>query len=127
MKKVNGQDYVQAYYVMRGRYLTSVDEPATFDEFTPVITEREIILESQERSPEDEVIKKDMYQKMSSEAKQVISICINCPNEILDLITPRNSKKIKKEKLVKYLQNKWHNKRLVRKVLNEVTTLIKHF
>ena len=126
MKKVNPQDYVQAYYVMRGNYLKSVDETTTFDEFTPITTKHEIILESEMQSPEDEVIKKDIYQKMSLEAKQVISICLNCPAEILELITPRNSKKIKKDKLIKYLQHRW-NRRLVRKVLNEITALMKHF
>ena len=74
-------------------------------------------------SPEEILLKKESYNRLSEEAKYVIGICLNTPAELLDLITTPVYRKISKEKLTKYFRKMWNQKK-VNRVFREIQNLV---
>lgn len=62
---------------------------------------------SRQPSPEDIVIKKDLYNKMSVEAKEIISIILNAPDEILKEIATPKRKQVTKKRVKKFFSKVW--------------------
>jgi len=121
MKKINADDYVSGYIVMKGKWLEVIDDNKTFDDLgssTEISVENSIVLIDNE-TPEKEVIKNDTYQKLSQEAKEVIQIVLNTPSEILEIIATPKLAKIKPEKLRDYL-HMTYSKRVVRRIYREL-------
>lgn len=89
------------------------------------IDHSEVDIESKDMNAEDKLIKLQKYNSLSQEAKEVVSLVINTPAEILGLITTPNGKKTKKL-IINFLHKKW-SKFIVEKVIDELTKLAKSF
>lgn len=97
--------------------------------------------------PEELCIKKDAYDKLSSEAKQVINTILDCPKEFIEFFLGK--KKVERmeakdqpleinlsfrmtkrhvRRLRKYFKSKWgfHHSTEYNKVLNELEKFVKH-
>jgi hypothetical protein len=83
--------------------------------------EKTFMLES-ELNQESELFKKEAFENLSFEAKEVISIILNSPDEILQLICTSKFGMYSKRLLIKYLhKNKgWENKK-IEKTFREIT------
>lgn len=69
------------------------------------------------------VIKAEEYNSLSQESKEVISLIINAPLEISELIsTPKGARS--KNLLIKYLQKRWRSNFLVNSVIQEITEFV---
>lgn len=85
-----------------------------------------IDLIQKEVSAEKKVIKKDLYEKTSQEAKEVINLVLNTPSELIEIIsTPKG--KITKSKIKKYLLDKWKSQFLVELIMKEISRLVDNF
>ena len=74
---------------------------------------------------EKEYIRKELFQQLSAEAKEVIDIIINAPTEILELITTSKFKLFSKNKIRDYFhQHKGWKKQRVDKVFREITNYV---
>jgi hypothetical protein len=79
-----------------------------------------------ELSPESKLIKSESFQKLSGEAKEVISLILFTPSELIGVITTPKGEKSKKL-LIKYLEKRWKSKFLVSAVIDEIVSLVKLF
>lgn len=88
--------------------------------------ETNFILQSKYESQETVVIKKDLVNKLSYEAKDVVKLLLNSPSEIVDSFSTPKYKCTSKNKIMEYLiQNmKWPKKK-VTKVFTELKTFTK--
>jgi hypothetical protein len=88
--------------------------------------ETNFILQSKHENQETIVIKKDLVNKLSFEAKDVVKLLLNSPSEIVDSFSTSKYKCTSKNKIMEYLvQNmKWPKKKVV-KVFTELKTFTK--
>lgn len=77
------------------------------------------ILPSKQPSPEEIVIKVDLYNKLSEEAKEVIDTILNGPKEVLELFASPVQKSINVRRVQKYYERKWQ-KTITRYVIKEI-------
>ena len=97
-----------------------------FEQSTPRENQKEIMLPSSSNQERD-VIKKDLFTKLSSEAKEVINIVLNSPNEILETFKTPKYGIISRNKIKKYLiSNGWKTK-FVEKVFSELKEFVMSF
>jgi len=73
--------YLTVYEIWKNDYipLTTTDEQG------------QMILEEQ-KNPENLYLKKEAYQKLSEEAKEIIMTIINAPAEMIEIFSPREHK-----------------------------------
>ena len=102
------QDY-QTAYETAWHGLIALDEPVHDIESGPVggghgtaayITRMDQ-MPTEEMSQEDVYIKKDLYQALSQEAKEVIMMVLNAPKEILECFMTPKYDKISKDQIRK--------------------------
>jgi hypothetical protein len=111
------EDYATAYRIMFMGAICSIHEPLSFDSESTI----EDSLVHQEINPEAFLIKKDCFQKLSKESKEVISIIFNSPREVLELITSKQYKIISKKTIQKFLlENRGWSKRKVSRCFEEL-------
>jgi len=80
----------------------------------------------QEADQLTKVIKQEKYNSLSKEAKEVISLVINTPSEIMDIITtPKGAKS--KNLLKNYLYKKWRSNFLINSIFQEISEFVKNF
>lgn len=79
------------------------------------------------KSPEDIFLeneikenKKRLFENLSEEAKQIVSIITDCPAELVDICSGGNLERVNIKKLAKKLRKQWRERLFVRKVLEEV-------
>lgn len=115
MKKIKvSDDLVSAWIVFFGIY-------TEIDELTP---DRSI-------SPETAVIRDDLYQKLSAEAKEVVEAIINSPKDFVDeCISPKTGRFKYRENdnaffIKRFFRKKWGSRLLVKQVFRELETYIK--
>lgn len=69
--------------------------------------------------------KRQAWLALSEEAKQVVALIIDCPEELTEALTTcKRSKKICFPKVLKYLRNLWGERTLVKKVELEIKTFV---
>jgi hypothetical protein len=81
--------------------------------------EEGIILEAVS-NPEHDFMKKESYERLSDEAKEVIDIVLNSPNEILELFTTPKQQKISAALLKNVLSKTWKSRFIVENVFKEL-------
>jgi len=96
----------------------------------------EDIIPSDEIDQSEKTIKNDEYNSLSKEAKDLIRIILNTPNEIISLLPTNRSKtsKLTKNKCKLYLILKWKSsyiskmitKNLAIEVIEEITRWVKN-
>jgi hypothetical protein len=99
-KKINYLDWMTAYQIAKNG-CSSVDDLI----ITTETADRELRNLCIQPDAEHQCIKNDMYSRISSEAKEVISLIMCAPSELLDEILKPNGFS-RKERIIKYLKNK---------------------
>ena len=64
------------------------------------------------------------FDSMSDEAKQVFSMIINSPTEMIDLLRARNINGISLKKIERFLTKEWKDARYARRVTGELKKFI---
>ena len=73
---------------------------------------------------EKEIIKQDLFDKISKEAKEVIALILNSPTEIIETFITEKYKKISREKIKnRLIINGWKQQK-VEKVFSELKTFV---
>lgn len=86
--------------------------------------DKESITLPSDSNQEKSLIKKDLAEKLSEEAKEVIALILNSPVEILETFMTEKYKKISKEKIKEHLViNGWHQRK-VDKTFSEIKTFV---
>lgn len=79
------------------------------------ISDGEIVLKSNEVPVDIRIIQRDLFSKLSIDAKTILSMIINHPpDEIL------TKKRVKRAKLKKYMENRWGKSRKLKMAIDEV-------
>lgn len=70
--------------------------------------------------PEKEVMKRDSYEKLSDEAKEVIDIVLNAPQEIAALFQTPKTRKVSARLLKNVLVRTWKSQFIVDSIFKEL-------
>lgn len=72
-------------------------------------------------SAETLLLKKEAYEQLSNEAKEIIWAIANCPEELLDIFKTKRKKVFSKKVTRKHFRNKWKSKFIVDLTIKEIT------
>ena len=106
--------------ILADGYLSLISEYKSYDTleiFDPDEIDN-IVLHSKIPSPEIIFIKKDAYERLSPEAKEIIDIIIYSPNEILESLKFKN---ITKRAVRLYFSKIWNSKWIAHHAIKELT------
>lgn len=117
-KRIVEQNYLRAFMIMFS--VPQKIDTVELDEDEQTEDYNYIILNSEELDPETTFIKKDNYQRLSNEAKEVIGIILNSPSEVLDLLRTPKHKKISRRIVQQKLSLLWNSKFLAEKTIEEL-------
>ena len=73
---------------------------------------------------EREVIKKDLFTQLSNEAKEVINIIFNSPNEILETFKTPKYNLVSRKKILDHLISNGWNPKCIKKVFKELKIFV---
>ena len=119
-KATNLYSYLTVYQTMR------YGDIPYFEQSVPRENQEEIMLPSSSNQERD-IIKKDLFAKLSSEAKEIINIVLNSPNEILEIFKTPKYNLISRNKIKEYLvSNGWKTKS-VKKAFSELKEFVMNF
>ena len=79
---------------------------------------------SKDPTPEEMIVKKDQLEKLSEEARFVITLCINTPAELVELITTPLGK-ITRRTLRTFLTKKWRSPQKIARVFSEIQEFLR--
>jgi len=113
-KRVVAEHYQSAYDIMYGKW-TSISPCDIYSD-----DGEEHPLHAENLSSEQLLIKKEAWEELSEEAKEVITTVLYVPNEIVNLITTPNTKNITLRSVKKYFIEKWKSKFIVDLTLKEI-------
>ena len=89
--------------------------------------EKEIFENLEMATPEDiyrikefEEKKQSLYNRLSAEAKDVLDIITDCPQELSHLCLSGNPDKVSIDRLATFLRKQWRERNSVREILNEI-------
>lgn len=111
--KVNEYSYLIVYNYIKDGIKNIPTTEAIENEETDIILPSTI-------DPEKELIKKDNYSKLSVEAKEIINIILNSPQEVLELFITPKRKNISLVKLKEILIKSWNSTILVESAFKEI-------
>jgi len=117
-KKIKANHYITAFNIIYGANL-SINTVEHDEE------EGLIILKSETLTPEKILIRKQSFNSLSEEAKEVIQLILNSPSEILDLLKTPKQKRITKVKIRKYLITSWHSSFITDLTIQELEEWVK--
>ena len=86
--------------------------------------EEGIIVQAVSSNPEKEFMKRESYERLSDEAKEVIDIVLNSPQEIIDFFTTSKQRKISASLLKNILIKTWKSKFIVENVFHELRQFV---
>lgn len=123
------QDYLTAYEVAWHDGIVSLDAPISGASYQQSYTPQEPgynirfldSMESDLPSPEDTLLKKEAFLGLSTEAKEVVILILNSPQEILDCFFTPKYNKISKDRIWKFLsENKGWKPKVITKCFREL-------
>lgn len=113
-KQIIVENYQSAYNIMFGKWLR-IDPCDDYEK-----DEDSFPLYTKEISPIDLILKEEAWKELSGEAREMISVVLQSPVEILDLISTPTSKKITKGSIRRYFNNIWNSKFITDLVIKEI-------
>lgn len=111
--KLEEIDYIQAYAASRDTNYMDVDECLYFQELLT------------NNNPEKSFLKKEMFEVLSSEAKEILGLILNSPTEFLSIFGFETIKQADKAIIKKKLSKQWDDKRYVNKLFNEISEFVR--
>ena len=112
-KKVLTENYLRAFHILYGK-------PFAINTVEHNEEEGTIILKSKKNNPETMLLKKQQFNNLSEEAKEVIQLILNSPTEILELIKTPKQNRITRTRVKKYFSTVWHSKFITEKTIEEI-------
>jgi len=123
-KKANYFDYLCAFQLLRNNVkCIARNENETED----VKAGYEVIFRSQDIDPEKLMIKMQEYDRLSNEAKEIISTILNCPEEILELFKTPKLGTISRRMIFKVFSDIWKSKLIADSAVKEIARWVKTF
>ena len=119
MREINERAWKQGFAVLYGKWM-EINTIEIGSEKGASINGNTIILESNQPTPEEILIKKDAFNNLSTEAKEIIRIILNTPSEMLQAVTTKKANKISRPLIQKYLSKIWHSKYISETAMEEV-------
>lgn len=119
-KKVLADNYLKAFNVLYGQQFAINTVEHGEEEGT-------VILKSKKLNPEMLLVKKQQFNNLSEEAKEIIWLILNTPTEMLELIRTPKQERITKTRIRKYLINHWKSKFITDLTIKELEEWIKEF
>lgn len=114
MKKVNWSNYVHAFEVYFGAWET----------IDPCESTEAKILPTQSIGPERQVMKRQAYESLSAEAKEMIETILNAPDEVIDLMRTPKQKRITRVTVRNYFSSIWNSKLITNYTIREISKWI---
>lgn len=114
-KKVNAQNYQNAYDILYGQWL-SVHPTDHID-----VDKNEGPLYSDNISSEEKITKMENFAALSSEAKEVIKAVLDAPTELLSLLGTPKTKKMTAKSVKAYFTRRWRSKFIADLTIKEIT------
>lgn len=108
-------NYLRAIQIMYGEW-HSINPCDYCDEETNDCT-----VESERISSEDIVIKKESWENLSDEAKEVINTILYAPAEILEVLKTPKRKLLTKKSVQKYFRKVWYSNFITDIIIEEIT------
>jgi len=121
MKQETCYEYLIAYNQIFENNNTII---TTTDEYPGNDNIKLLILEEQ-KTPENLYFKKEAYQKLSEEAKEIIMIIVNAPAEMIELFSPKKHK-TNINKVISYFKKIFGNRKTklaIREIIKFVDNL----
>lgn len=115
MAKLKELDYLAAIEIILNDCLFSVNPCDIYEDY-------QIPLHSHIPSPETLVIKKQAYERLSDEAKEIITTVCYSTGEIYDMISTPKTGVLTKKSIRKYFRRVWQSKFITEHTLREITT-----
>jgi len=86
----------------------------------------EVILRSHEVNQEKKVIKSEEFNNLSDEAKEIILTILNCPEEIIDLITTPKLGKFSIKRIRNTFAEMWNSKLIADSAIMEIKRWVRN-
>lgn len=123
-KRANFYAYLSAFQLLRNNVkCIARNENETED----VKAGYEVIFRSQDIDPEKLMIKMEEYDRLSNEAKEIISTILNCPEEILELFKTPKLGTISRRMIFKVFSDVWKSKLIADSAVKEISRWVKTF
>ena len=124
--KANEYNYLIVYnYMKEGLKTISTSETIIESDNISNDNDIDLILTDDDLTPEEKCIKNDNYEKLSQEAKEIISIILHSPQEILELFITPKRKKISTSRLKSILYSIWKSQLIVDSAFREISSWVK--
>jgi len=120
--KANEYNYLIVYNYIKDGCLQNIN---TIEVQNSDLPEDGIILNTEQENPEDFLIRKDEYNHLSTEAKEIINIILNSPQEILELFITPKRKNISISRLKVILSKCWNSSLMVESAFKEIKRWVK--
>lgn len=79
------------------------------------------ILPSRELSAEQAIIKQEAFNRLSSEAKEVVLFILNQPTEVLKFMATPKMNLITRRSVFRHLSKVFHSRFIARQIIKEIT------
>jgi hypothetical protein len=103
--KMDVSDFQVAYNILTGSAWQDIED---------------IQLLSQQMNPERLVIKKQEYENLSEEAKEIIHVILNAPTEILDELSSPVKNRVTMKRIRNFFQDRWNSQFIANIAIKEV-------
>jgi hypothetical protein len=109
-KRSKSSYYRSAFVVMYGQWI-QIDEIEDSEELITSFP-----------NPEKALLKKESFESLSDEAKEIIEVVIfNCPKEAFDFLYVPKAGRMTKSRIRRYFQAIWRSKFFAEKAVEEIT------
>jgi len=113
-KRITEEDYLIAYSVQH-------------KDFKQIDSDENDVLPSPQISAEKAVIKKEAFDRLSQEAKDVVDVILHSPAEIVQLISTPKRKQITPRAIYQHLSKVLHSKVIAKHIIKELREWVRHF
>ena len=107
-KKMLEENYVRAFYALYGDY----------------VRDDKVDLYSSLPNPEQLLLRKESYTRLSAEAKEMISIIVNAPSEVLEMMTTPRQKRVTIKGVRRYFATIWMSTFITDITIKEVSAWV---
>lgn len=107
------EHYVTAYQILINDNWYSVDPCDCYEE-------RTFPIHSKIMNPEVLLLKRESFNSLSTEAKEIILTIINCPEEMLHIFKTKEKNVLSKKVARQYFHKKWRSKFIVDLTFKEI-------
>ena len=123
---IQSWDYLNAIRIADPLSYVNVELLEGENEFGIVDPEYSQLSSERSLNPEKEMIKKESYYNLSEEAKQIVSIIVNAPSEILEMMTPKTGN-VTLRMVSKFISNQFFNRKVPERKTKRVIKELKGF